>query len=963
MLELNTKTSMENIMMINGIFNRFRITSNWSFMACKMLCMCFIISTLAFAQGSSGGRSVPLDPNWTPLSHEQKMLLIEQSTPTINSGNIMSNSARQGGDTFADAVAITFPYNGTGTTVGYANDYGPFDDNSNMVCDFGFSSSWGLAGDVVYKLTLLESVNIAINSFGSDYDTALGVYDSSNTALVLANDDYNGLQSYLECDLSPGTYYIVVDGYMSDEGNYEIAVYEHFPPEEFAYIEVSEEEAAPGENVSVIVNVDATGYMLGTGSFTGEYYQGNPGSSPEFGELVLTREDPVIDFYWEQNSPDPSMEADHFQVRWTGDVLAPVDGNYQFQTYSDDGVRLMVDGDTLINQWDDYGGANFYADVTLEEGYHEVVLEYYENGGWAYIHLWWTPPQGFQDLVHPEGAERFLNAAEFEFAGFQNHPVDFTGISLDPSFDDWSMDFNNTDSVLYVAMAGANGVHMSELGTLFTLDFQVNEDAPEGDIPVDVVHGVLNAHSPNWEVEQGGIWVMNSNLHPTDFNLLSPNDEYALSINSSNLNESTSFSWSESTDPEGNDIDYIIYYSPNMILPDGSEYSPGWVLNFTESSNSFDLSHQGVVDALSSFQATTAGVWWSVVATDGEWFPSLDFYGDGQAEVQNNDNLNFGSGNFSVSLWFKHYGQWDSLQVVQQLLAKHDGGSDSYELQLWKENDDMVFLSGIVGSDLLVADVPFRERHLSHLVLSRTNGQVSMYIDGENVGEMESAGNTTSNGNLVLGYDTHSDGENLSGSMTDVTLYSSGLTPESVATLFEDGPHSDINIPEEPNLVAHWPMDPENNIGDLDPSVVQDVSGNENDGTLNNAFWAAVASGYETYANNGGWSFSVDISGALSVDDISMPMEFALHQNYPNPFNPTTSIRYDLPNAGKVTMIIYDMMGREVRTLVNNNMDAGFQSATWDATNNFGNPIGAGVYIYRIEAEGFIQSKKMILLK
>jgi len=62
-------------------------------------------------------------------------------------------------------------------------------------------------------------------------------------------------------------------------------------------------------------------------------------------------------------------------------------------------------------------------------------------------------------------------------------------------------------------------------------------------------------------------------------------------------------------------------------------------------------------------------------------------------------------------------------------------------------------------------------------------------------------------------------------------------------------------------------------------------------------------------------------------------------------------------------MVIYDMMGREVKALVDNNMDAGFQSATWDATNNFGNPVGAGVYIYQIKADGFMQSKKMILLK
>jgi len=960
MLELDKQTSMENIMMIKRIFNRIGITNNYlRLVACKMLCMCFIISTLAFAQSSSGGRSIPLDPSWTPLSHEEKMLLIEQSSPTVNRGDIISRSTRQGGDTFADAVAITFPYYGSGTTEGYEHDYGPFDDGTNILCDSYSNEYVGLASDVVYKLTLTEPMDVVVNLDGSNYDTALGVYDSSNTALVLANDDYNNLQSYVQCDLSPGTYYIVVDGFMTDEGDYEIAVYEHFPPEEFAYIEVSEEEAAPGENVSVIVNVDATGYMLGTGSFTGEYYQGNPGSSPEFGELVLTREDPVIDFYWEQNSPDPSMEADHFQVRWTGDVFAPVDGNYQFNTHSDDGVRLMVDGDTLINQWYDYGGANFYADVTLEEGYHEVVLEYYENGGWAYIHLRWTPPEGFQDLVRPEGEERVLNAAEFEFAGFQNHPVDFTGITIDPSFDDWSMDFNNTDTVLYVAMAGANGVYMSELGTLFTLDFHVNEDAYFGDVPVDVIHGILNTDSPYWEIEQGGIWVMDPSLHPTEFDLLSPDDGYMLSINSSNLNESTSFSWAESTDPEGNDIDYMVYYWPNMILPDGSEYSPGFVLNYTESLNSFDLSHQGVVDALSSFQATTANVWWQVAATDGQWFPSLDFYRDGHVEVPNSDDLNFGTGDFAVSLWFKHYDQWDSLQVSQQLLVKHNTGSDRYELQLNRMDDEMVFLTAYVGDNVLFSNRTFRDDHLYHLVLSRSNGLVSMYMDGENVGEMVSAGNTTSDESLYLGMDPYY-GENLGGSMTDVSMYSLGLTYESVTTLFENGPHSDI--PGD-GLVAHWPMDIENNIGDLDPSVLQDVSGNENNGTLNNAWWAAVASGYETYAANGGWGFYVDISGALSVNDINIPMEFALHQNYPNPFNPITSIKYDLPNAGNVKLVIYDMMGREVRTLVNNNTNAGFQSVTWDATNNFGNNVGAGVYIYQIKADGFIQSKKMILLK
>jgi hypothetical protein len=274
----------------------------------------------------------------------------------------------------------------------------------------------------------------------------------------------------------------------------------------------------------------------------------------------------------------------------------------------------------------------------------------------------------------------------------------------------------------------------------------------------------------------------------------------------------------------------------------------------------------------------------------------------------------------------------------------------------------MVFLDAIVGEDIFSSEVPFHEGHLYHLVLSRTNGLVTIFMDGANVGEMESNGNTTSNGNLVLGYDTHSYDENLSGSMTDVTVYSSGLADESVSIIYEDGPHSEINIPEETNLVAHWPMDVEYSDPSNPEAPMQDIIGGNN-GTLTNAWWAAVASGYEMYADNGGWWFSIDISGALSIDDISMPMEYALHQNYPNPFNPITTIRYDLPEAGYVNVVIYDMMGHQIKQLISGTEDAGHKSVVWDSTNDYGRPVSAGVYMYRIQTGEYIQTKKMVLLK
>ena len=106
-----------------------------------------------------------------------------------------------------------------------------------------------------------------------------------------------------------------------------------------------------------------------------------------------------------------------------------------------------------------------------------------------------------------------------------------------------------------------------------------------------------------------------------------------------------------------------------------------------------------------------------------------------------------------------------------------------------------------------------------------------------------------------------------------------------------------------------------------------------------------------------------DISDMLSIDDDLMPLSFALHQNYPNPFNPTTTLQYDLPEDAQVKIMIYDLMGREVKTLVNNQQTAGFKSIIWNASNNLGQPVSAGMYLYRISAGDFHSVKKMILLK
>ena len=89
-----------------------------------------------------------------------------------------------------------------------------------------------------------------------------------------------------------------------------------------------------------------------------------------------------------------------------------------------------------------------------------------------------------------------------------------------------------------------------------------------------------------------------------------------------------------------------------------------------------------------------------------------------------------------------------------------------------------------------------------------------------------------------------------------------------------------------------------------------------------------------------------------------MPKEFKLNQNYPNPFNPSTTIKFSVPKDGNVSLKVYGINGGLVKTLVNQRVIAGNYSADFDATG-----ISSGIYFYKIDADGFVQTKKMILIK
>ena len=114
-------------------------------------------------------------------------------------------------------------------------------------------------------------------------------------------------------------------------------------------------------------------------------------------------------------------------------------------------------------------------------------------------------------------------------------------------------------------------------------------------------------------------------------------------------------------------------------------------------------------------------------------------------------------------------------------------------------------------------------------------------------------------------------------------------------------------------------------------------------------------------------SYSDVVSLMLTVMDVgiaaSIPDAYSLQQNYPNPFNPTTQIRYGLKENTYVSINIYNLMGKHIKSFVNMVQDGGYQTIHWNATDASGHPVPAGMYIYTITAGDFRQTKKMILLK
>jgi len=170
----------------------------------------------------------------------------------------------------------------------------------------------------------------------------------------------------------------------------------------------------------------------------------------------------------------------------------------------------------------------------------------------------------------------------------------------------------------------------------------------------------------------------------------------------------------------------------------------------------------------------------------------------------------------------------------------------------------------------------------------------------------------------------------------------------------------------QPQIMGYWfEMDTTNQFtSSFIDSTLNDTSYIFDDLQTNKSYWWRVKayniSGWSTFSEV--WNFTTNI---VSVDnDDEIPLEFSLLQNYPNPFNPTTNIGFRIADRGFVSLKVYDVLGNEVATLVNEELPAGEYKIEFDAIGTSRDlSLTSGIYFYKLNAGSFSQTKKMLLLK
>ena len=170
--------------------------------------------------------------------------------------------------------------------------------------------------------------------------------------------------------------------------------------------------------------------MIGSGNGLAATYYNNM----DFTGTTVTRVDPRVSFNWDNGSPDAAIAPDSFSARWTGQVQAQYSQTYTFYARADDGVRLWVNGQLLVDQWKDQGPTEYSGSMALVAGQkYDLKMEYYENSLGAVAELSWSSASTPKQIIPQSQLYSSMAASHLMTV---NRPMTASGLWLDAGFGD-----------------------------------------------------------------------------------------------------------------------------------------------------------------------------------------------------------------------------------------------------------------------------------------------------------------------------------------------------------------------------------------------------------------------------------------------------------------------------------------------------------------------------------------------
>ena len=482
------------------------------------------------------------------------------------------------------------------------------------------------------------------------------------------------------------------------------------------------------------------------------------------------------------------------------------------------------------------------------------------------------------------------------------------------------------------------------------------------------------------------ITIIKENLNLLPFSLIEPEDSASYVINYQNYEvapeDSTYITWSPSVDPDQDSVYYSVYFydSEADTMLGSSDF-----LNDT----TFAIDHSGIYDFVHiDLETDSFHVSWNVLATDG------------------------------IDSVFAENGPYEVLFIAENAIPdSFDLVSPANDIVLTITEEiysDSTAISWTESIDMDIMDTVFYDLKLHYSVIDPETQEESIVVFAE-LDSLNDESITVANSFIydyfnglgidtmvvdwdVIGYDRMDTVSSQNGPFGFTFVNGINIPPGSFALLSpEDGTvvPIDENTATTGSQEVAWEassdegrnitylIDHSTNVGQLS-FIPQSVESNSFTIQFNEVIdemaalsvqhpdinslvitWDVQATdGIDTTASsNGPFTFTIDASGVLSLDLANLPTVFNLYQNYPNPFNPITTIQYDIPENSYVSLEIYDVLGKKVKTLVSKSLNPGRYKIMWDATNDYGQPVSAGMYFFRMRSSEFQSMKKLMLIK